>query len=702
MHRLVRSLVLLASLAWLLVLGCAGEPSRPPTAAPHEGRGVLLAGAAKLDITPMAGMPLGAHSIEGGTGLARWTRLWARAIYLEDEHGEPLVLVACDLWAIPAGLGDAVVERIHDHHGIDWLDRRHLLIAATHTHHGPAAFASNRLYNRAAGPAMGFDPELHEFLVRRIADAIVAALHARVPASLRVEKSRVGALARNRSFEPFAANPEADALLAANADLPGCTADRERLANQSLERDLPREHPEACRAIDPTLTTLRLDDAEGRPIAVAAFFAVHATAMSNWTDAYNGDLFAIASHRAESALVHDRGEVVVALFNGAEGDVSPDWHVQGRAATQALGERLGLAVVATAGIDSPCGGGRAITGTISNRYLRVALADQAVEGPEHARTAARALPGKAILGGAEDGPTRYHRRWPEGQIVERSRRAGQGPKRPVIPPALFAFAFPGWTLVEHAPVSLHRVGPLALVGLPGEFSTVMGMRVRAGVREAAGDEVEPIVVGLADEYAGYFVTPQEFALQHYEGASTLWGQYSSVLLGQAVARLVDEDPGPPERARFDPGQRRDFSLRASDRRALRDIGYLGAQLGVVGPVPALEFESAPPTWQGPTWPTITLEVRGPEGPWHPFADDRGAAFVVFPIAVERDRWRWRTWWIDPLPESLQARFRVWTTDGHEVCSAPFDHDDSPTLDAVDCFEHVRREPVAEPPPGLIH
>jgi neutral ceramidase len=687
----MRRLVLLGMVGLIecvLVLGCASSPKVLPAAAEHEGTGAFMAGAAKVDITPLAGMPLGAHSIEGGTGLARWTRLWARAIYVEDEQGEPLVLVACDLWSVPAGLGDAVVERIQAHHGIDWLDRRHLLIAATHTHHGPAAFASNRFYNRAAGPVMGFDPELHEFLVRRIADAIVEALHAREPASLRVERSHVGALARNRSLVPFSANPEADALLAANADLPACTADP----------------AQACKAIDPTLTTLRIDDAQGQPIAIAAFFAVHATAMTNATDAYNGDLFGVASHRAEVALARDdRSEPVVALFNGAAADVSPDWDVQGRATTHALGERLGLAIVATAGIDSSCASGTAITGTITNRYLSVTLADQPVEGPEHARTAVRALPGKAILGGAEDGYTRYHRRWPEGQTVERSRRAGQGPKRPAIPPALFAFAFPRGVMVEQAPVSLHRVGPLALAGLPGELSTVMGMRVRQGIRAAAAEgEIHPIIVGLADEYAGYFVTPQEFALQHYEGASTLWGQYAAVLLGQAVASLVDEDPGPPAPARFDPGQQRDFSLRASDRPAIAKLDQrLASHLGLAAPVPALEFESAPPTWAGPTWPTITLEVRDPDGGWRPFADDRGSAFVVFPIALERDRWRWRTWWLDSIPAPLQARFRVFTSEGLEVCSAAFDHDGLPNVEPIACVEHLERERITEPGPGLL-
>lgn len=687
MHRLARTL----ALSTLALLACAGRTTTPEPASPPLASGTLRAGAAKLDITPLPGLPLGAHSIEGGTGLARWTRLWARAIYVEDARGEPLVLVACDLWSIPAGLGDAVVARLRDHHGFTHLDRRHLLIAATHTHHGPAAFASNRLYNRAAGPRMGFDPQLHEFLARRIADAIAAALLSAEPARLRLERGTLGAIARNRSLAPFQANPEAAALLEANAALPACNADE----------------PAACRAIDPTLTTLRIDDAQGQAIAVAAFFAVHATAMPNAVDAYHGDLSTIATHAAEQALAAaSPHEGVVALFNGAEGDVSPDWSTQGRASTLALGERLGAAIVATAGLGSDCASGQPIEGEIDNRFSFVALADRAITGPEHARTAARALPGKAILGGAEDGRTRYHRRWPEGQTVAHARRAGQGPKKPAVPALLFAIGFPTWTLVSEVPVSLHRLGPLALAGLPGEFTTVMGMRIRAALREASSTPTlpaVPIVVGLADEYAGYFVTPQEFALQHYEGASTLWGQYAGALVQQSLTELVARDPGLPAPARFDPGVHKHFALQPGDRRALRELDdRLAAQLELDAAPFALHFESAPPSWQGPTWPTLTVEVRADATqPWQPHADDAGAEFVVFPSALERERWQWTAWWLADPPAHVQARFRVRTSEGGEVCSAAFEREGPRSLALAPCVP--QREPAGmhEDAPGLI-
>ena len=102
-----------------------------------------------------------------------------------------------------------------------------------------------------------------------------------------------------------------------------------------------------CHAIDPLVETLHVVDAvDGRSIAVAGVFAMHPTAMPKTTELYHGDAFAIASTRAQSQLAHpEHGEPVVALFNGAQGDVSPNWDPQGRPSTVELGHALGSALV---------------------------------------------------------------------------------------------------------------------------------------------------------------------------------------------------------------------------------------------------------------------------------------------------------------------------------------------------------------------
>jgi neutral ceramidase len=705
MRSLLSALILALS---VLAASCAKQPTSPakpsetraPVADPRTTEAPLRAGASKVDITPMPGMPLGGHSIEGGIGYGVWTRLWARAIYIEDPSGEPLVLVAADLWSIPAGLADAVITRLHEHHQLNHIDRHQLLLAATHTHHSPANYSSSILYNRAASTMMGFDPDLHDFLVRRIAQAIASATTGKQPARLSFSTAAVASVARNRSTAPFAQNPEAPLVLAANAELPTCP-------EAPVDAATPNIDP--CQAIDPTLTTLRLDGLDGRPFAVAAFFAVHATSMVNATDAYNGDLFAVATARAEAALAHarsDLGDPVVALFNGPEGDVSPNWTTQGRTETLALGTRLGDAIVDAAGVGPhECirGHGREIAGAIENRFARVPLADQPVAGPPEARTAARALPGKSILGGAEDGRTRFFKRLPEGQTVERSRRDGHGPKRPAIAPAVYTLVFPSATIPGQVPLSVHRIGPLTLAGLPGEFTTIMGIRIRSAL--AAHSPVggpRPVLVGLAGEYLSYFVTPEEYALQHYEGASTLWGQYAGALIQERLAALLEiaaTEFGVESQPRYAPGMQRRFALRSGARasRVLRQLDRrLAAQLELddrLDSIPRLELDSRAPSWSTEIWPTLRVEALDEAGGWSPFVrdgvavDERGTELLTFPLAMTRERWTYTTLWIGEIPAGQHFRLRGIGPDGREHCTAPFERGQLPSADSIACAQH---------------
>ena len=178
----------------LVLAACAKRPPDHAAPEPAPASGALQAGSAKVDITPLPGIPLGGHSFEGGTGYGVWTRLWARAIVLEDEHGEPLVLVVADLWAIPAGLADAVVARVRERHGLTQIGRAQLTLSATHTHHSPANYSSARLYNRAASNRMGFDAELFEFLAMDTGYVLERCERDPLAAKLRVLRGRLAAV----------------------------------------------------------------------------------------------------------------------------------------------------------------------------------------------------------------------------------------------------------------------------------------------------------------------------------------------------------------------------------------------------------------------------------------------------------------------------------------------------------------------------
>src|SRR5437870_6465673 len=101
--------------------------------------GHFVAGAGKTELTPPPGIPLGGHGPAGRVARGYWTRLYARAFYFQDRDNRALALVSCDLFLLPAGLRAKVIEIVNRNHR---LEDASLIISATHTHHGPANYAS--------------------------------------------------------------------------------------------------------------------------------------------------------------------------------------------------------------------------------------------------------------------------------------------------------------------------------------------------------------------------------------------------------------------------------------------------------------------------------------------------------------------------------------------------------------------------------
>ncbi len=656
-------------------LAPAASPTPPDADADADWR----VGAASIDITPPLGYGMAGHSLEGRNSVGVWTRLRAHAIAIEDRDGVPVVMVATDLWATPAALADRVTERLQTDHGMRTLGRAQLVLAATHTHHGPGHFSTAAGYAQHAGPSTGFDPVLFEWLAERIAVAAAQAFASRRPATLELHRVAVPTLARNRSLTPFVSNPEAKAILSANAVLPGCSAPPEASESDAALSIDP------CHAIDPRLRTLVARDADGSTlIAVAGIFAMHPTAMPNRTEVYHADLFGVATQQARSTLRragHD--EVVVAMFNGAEGDVSPNWSSQGRPATTSLGRALAEAL--TLSIETP---GDTLAGTVGYGLARVDLSGAPVLRPttqSPGTTGRRAIPGYGQFGGAEDGRTRFHRLgWKEGVTAKRRRRPGHGRKRPGLPPFALALAHPKDDFPSVVPVGLVQLGALSLITLPGEFTTVMGQRIERRVSEALGTAGPVVSIGLSGEYLSYFTTPEEYDHQHYEGASMLYGRLS----GEAVAEAAESLATTPRvegtgayayRARSETSA--EHLLGGVRKQADKAAARIEDVLEVSPRAVSVEFDDRVPTWPGtsqtPTTPRVRVEVRV-DGEWTtlPGATDEGDGFVTFVTEVQRERLRWRATWLAPHAPVEQPdarlRLRVTTVAGKSVCTAPFD------------------------------
>jgi len=666
-----RALVLLLTLG-----GCVRvEGTMAPASAPSPSPATWRVGAAMVDITPPVGYGMAGHAIEARTSVGVWTRLRAQAIVIEDRDGTPVVLVSTDLWAVPSGLPDAITQRLQTEHGLTTLGRGQLVVAATHTHHGPGNFHTAPGYADHAGSEPGFDPVLFEFLVERLSTAAAEAFDARRDATLSHHAVAVPSLARNRSLSPMLRNPEAKALVEANLGLPGC----EHPANATwadTEHDV-----DPCHAVDPTLDSVVARDAEsGDVIAVAAVFGVHATAMPNRTPVYHGDLFGLAARQAQTTLRQQgNDDAVVAVFNGPEGDISPNWRDQGRSATTALGQGLGDAIVVSLGTD-----GLSLQGTAGYGFARAPLSSVEVTAPTTAQpgvTGRRALPGRSQFGGAEDGRTHMHDHgFDEGRTVRKRRRKGHGAKRPALPPALVAMVHPAHHFPSSVPLGVVALGPLSFVTLPGEFTTVMGQRIEQRVTAARGTAGPTIGIGLAGEYLSYFTTPEEYDLQHYEGASMMYGRLAGEAIAQSAEDLAKtprvDDVGPFEyRGR---GKTSVSKLARKLRRPARRSTPAVADTLDFDDTVTLHFEDMPAAWPesgGPTTPRVSVEVQTDVG-WRALVDDEGDEFVTHLTRAGRGPWQWSATWLQPFAplehSGRSLRIRVQRIDGRITCSVPFD------------------------------
>ena len=662
------------ALACVLSVGCQSVSGLTPISRNAEPNGVFLAGASRVDITPMPGFATGGHSTAGAVARGYWTRLFARAVYLEDGKGSSVVLVSCDLWSVPAGLVDRIAQILADAHPDTAVGRNQILLAATHTHHSPGNFSTSVMYNLFASKKPGFDPRLFEFLARRIARAIAEAAAVKRPAQLVLGETEVPLLVRNRSFEAFEENPESTAILEANHHLP-------------LGPVLPDyPEPEAYHAVDARLRTLWVA-ASGAPrdtIAIAGFLALHPTVLLPDTPLYGGDLLGAAAILCEEELgagLDPEERPVVALFNGAEGDISAAWQMRDRPDVLRLARRLTGAMLAPPESETP------VIGEIRTARELVEMSETCFsEMGQSSCTARRPYPGLAVLGGAEDGRTSFwDHGWKEGD--RNGDIPGQGSKVPALRRPLTKLLFPRWWVPRTVPVLAITIGDLLLAGLPGEFTMVMGRRIETGLIDAGGAE-HVLLVGLANGYLSYFATPEEYDLQHYEGASTLYGPASGPLIAHALWQLVagpppEIDPATSEAYYYKVGFRNRQGVKdlRRDTAPLEELEHLlrDADTGdSVGEPPSFSWSDRLPDFRsGPeVTPRVWVESVAEDGAWSSLeidgipVDDDTLQFLTVAAPESRDRSRWWTYWLgaSAIDDNLRYRLCARLLDGSIVCS----------------------------------
>lgn len=519
----------------------AAAPEAPPKkSAPRIAHcsvpGRYLLGAAVSDVTgPAAETRMFGYAELTQQTMGIHSRLKSRAFVIADPcSGERLAFVSADLLSITQAVKREVTRRVRAQLGEAWREEN-LLLTATHTHSAPGGYSHYLLYNLTI---LGFDPKNFEAVVAGIVESIVQADAALRPGKLRVAKGELIGASINRSPKAYALNP---------------AEERAR-------------YPED---VDTQMTLLRLDGEDGVPIGVIDWFAVHTTSMGPTHRLISSDNKGWASDHFERSM-RTRWPLFVAAFaNSNEGDSSPNIHggMEGEGkddfeSTAASGKRqldFALALFEAADRAQP------LTGPIELRHAYVKFDGLRVD-PRWtdgvARTTCPAALGLSMIAGAEDGPgygaegTRcdaLSKVIPGGLACKPFKRECQAEK-PVLLEMGTRLPYP-WT-PEVLPLQLVRIGSLALVAAPFELTTMSGRRLRemvASVLAPAGVS-HVVLAGLANSYAGYVATREEYALQHYEGASTHFGPWTLAALQQEFFRLAEAlrdgapvNPGPTPR-----------------------------------------------------------------------------------------------------------------------------------------------------------
>ncbi len=492
------------------------------------------------------------------------TRLRSRAFVISDEGRTSRVLLSVnDLPMIFDSVRREVLDRLRALHG-DAYSERNVLITATHTHCGPGGYSHHRLYN---SNTHGFRPLTFAAITDGIFEAASRAI----------------------------ADMQASRLVLGHAELHDASINRSR---EAFERNPAEERAAFPDAIDPQSTVLGVIR-DGRPVGAINWFATHGTSMTNRNRLISSDNKGYAAYhweRVQHGVDYLGGGdpgFVSAFAQTNAGDMSPNLDQRPGTGptddefenTRIIGERQTRAAEAAMECSRP------VEGPVDSRITFINLSDTEV-GPAftgdgmHHRTG-MPFGGAGALAGTEEGPAfRAFRQGTNPLWDALSRRIyklspaladSQAPKALVVPGGLINRVVP--LAQEQVPVQLVRIGPLYLIGIPGEVTIVAGLRLRRAVAAIVGAAIENVLVaGYSNGYIHYVTTPEEYEGQRYEAGSTMFGRWELGAFQQTAVALAEamrdgrEAPAGDPPPRVPPPRPARTPLRADQAPAGRAVG----------------------------------------------------------------------------------------------------------------------------------
>ena len=526
---------------------------------PNSSQDYLL-GVGKSDITgPVVEINFMGYANASQVGSGLRQRLYSRAFIIGDANNatDRFLYLILDTQsgdtAVRYGVLNALAE-LGGEYAV--YGQQNVAVVGTHQHSGPGAWVN---YLLPQITSLGFNKPSYQAIVDGVVSSVKIAHESLAPGHLSVGTTELEDASISRSPYAYLQNP---------------AEERAKYANN----------------VDKTLTLLRFahtTDSGDKDIGVLTWFAVHGTSMLGNNTIVTADNKGVAAWLFETSM--NDASFVAGFSQASVGDTTPNilgaYCESGPQAGEKCDFKTSLCATSGGNKSEPCHGrgpyfglndaGTASTYEIGTRQFNSArtLFDDAsaftpitgntvkslhqfvdysnyrfdLANGTSVRTCPAAL-GYSFAAGTTDGPGAFDFKQakpndpdvnPLWAVVSdlmhdanETQRECQGVKPILLDVGETNQPYP-WdpNIVD---IQLLRVGQFFIIVSPGEATTMSGRRWREAVQQAAGSTFDGLTVNdtvvvlgaPANSYTHYIATPEEYSVQRYEGASTLYGPYT--------------------------------------------------------------------------------------------------------------------------------------------------------------------------------
>ncbi|XP_069719947.1 neutral ceramidase isoform X1 [Phaenicophaeus curvirostris] len=536
----------------LLVLHFLVKETNDPSAV---GASYLL-GVGRADCTgPVAEIPLMGYANPDQVGGGLLTRLYSRAFIVADlDDSKRVVFVSADIGMVSQKLRIEVLNKLKSKYG-ELYRQDNVILSGTHTHSGPGGYFQYTLFWITSKGLI--QPSLNA-IVNGIVKSIDIAHQNMKKGRLFLNRGVVENSQINRSPFSYLENPESE---------------RSRYSSNT----------------DKEMVTLKMVDENGQELGLISWFAVHPVSMNNTNQLVNSDNVGYASYLFEQekneGMLPGEGSFVAAFASSNLGDVSPNTRgpfcrntgescdnpqstcpLGGATMCMAMGPGndmfdstriIGQNIYLKAR-ELYENASQEVTGPISSVHQWVNMSDVSVElNATHTVKTCKPALGHSFAAGTIDGVGAFN--FTQGSVEgdpfwdgirdqllgepSNETKACHKPK-----PILFSTGEMTWPHPWHpdvVDVQIAAIGSLAIVAVPGEFTTMSGRRLREAVKREFDSHGKPqmdvVIAGLCNVYTHYITTYEEYQVQRYEAASTIYGPHTLsayIQLYRGLARAI--------------------------------------------------------------------------------------------------------------------------------------------------------------------